>query len=598
MQLNETKPLRYVLITPARDEAAFIRKTLEAMVVQTVLPLRWIIVSDGSTDGTDDLVNEYAGRYDWIELVRMPERKERHFAGKVLAFNAGLERVKHLKHDVIGNLDADSSFERDYIEYLLGKFATNPRLGVTGTDYVEEDWDAPLSQNRFSNIEDVTGQCQLFRRECFEAIGGYQPSKHGGVDLIACLSARMHGWETRVYTDKVLLHHRCQGTAQANKCGVEFSNGRKDYLFGSHLLWETCRAAFRLAKRPFLIGGCLLFAGYCWAMLSGSERTVPRNILEFRRREQWNRLAGIPSKLLFLAAGRRSWISTNHLTALFHIPRMVRLCGNWPRYLLNYFLRRNVPAEYRLRSGVRLIDHTGTLTGTMAVVFVRQEYGPMDGFRTIVDIGAHVGSFAVHAAQSCPSARVYCFEPEKRNFGLLKQNIGINGLEGRIAAFQCAVRSDNGCQNLALRESLLNSFHIVPPNADRQPVNCITLRDIVAAHALETIDLLKLNCEGSEYEILESCSAGELERIANIRLEYHELDGARKNGEALARLLEARGYRIEQFTRYRKSSGFIWATRIAAQEPALAPGRVGWFGSLAGVKLIVGSGVDLLAGIS
>ena len=334
----------------------------------------------------------------------MPERRERHFGGKVNAFVAGYARVKHLEFDVVGTLDGDSSFEQDYLEYLLEKFAQNPRLGVAGTDYVEESLDAPLSQNRFSNIEDVTGQCQMFRRECFEAIGGYKPSRHGGVDLIANLAARMHGWETRVFTDKILFHHRPQGTAQFNKYTVELSNGRKDYMFGSHPLWEICRAAYRLTKKPCVIGGSLLFVGYFWAMLSGSEKTVTRDIIEFRRKEQMNRLAKILRKLLVPRGPLRSLISKNYFTFPFYVPRVCRLCSNWPEYLRNYLLRKKTPADYRLRNGVRLIDGTGTLTGAMAVVFVRREYGPMKGFRTIVEIGAHVGSFAVYAAQSCPNA--------------------------------------------------------------------------------------------------------------------------------------------------------------------------------------------------
>jgi poly-beta-1,6-N-acetyl-D-glucosamine synthase len=298
MPSSECKLRRYVLITPARDEAAFIRKTLESIVAQTVLPLRWIIVSDGSTDGTDEIVKEYAARHDWIELLRMPERTERHFGGKVRAFEAGYARIQDLDYQVIGNLDGDSSFESDYIEYLLGKFAENPKLGVAGTNYVEDAWDNSLKHDyRFSNIEDVTGQCQLFRRECFDAIGRYKPSRHGGVDLIATISARMHGWQTRVYTDRILFHHRQQGTAQFGRYTVEFSNGRKDYMFGSHPLWATCRAAYRLTKKPFLLGGCLLFAGYFWAMVSRTEKIVSREIIEFRKQEQMKRLAKILRKL-------------------------------------------------------------------------------------------------------------------------------------------------------------------------------------------------------------------------------------------------------------------------------------------------------------
>jgi poly-beta-1,6-N-acetyl-D-glucosamine synthase len=294
MRVNDDKHLRYVLITPARDEAAQIRQTLEAMAAQTQLPLKWVIVSDGSTDGTDEIVAEYTAKHSWIKLLRTPERKERHFGGKVFAFRAGYALVQDLEFEVIGNLDADSSFEPDYIEYLLDKFARYPRLGVAGTNYVEDEWDSALKHDyRFASIEDVTGQCQLFRRECYEAIGGYQPSKYGGVDLFATLSARMNGWQTRVFTDKVLIHHRQQGTATRNKFVVEYSNGRKDYLFGNHPLFEVCRIIYRLTKRPIILGSCLLLVGYAWAMLTGAERIASQSVLEFRKREQLARLKRI-----------------------------------------------------------------------------------------------------------------------------------------------------------------------------------------------------------------------------------------------------------------------------------------------------------------
>ena len=135
-------------------------------------------------------------------------------------------------------------------------------------------------------------------------------------------------------------------------------------------------------------------------MLS-EDKTVTRDIIEFRRKEQMNRLAGILRKLLVPCGPKRSLISKNYFTVPFYIPRVCRLCSNWHEYLRNYLLRKKTPANYRLRNGVRLIDDTGTLTGTVAVGFVRREYGTMSGFRTIVDIGAHVGIFAIYAAQSC-----------------------------------------------------------------------------------------------------------------------------------------------------------------------------------------------------
>ncbi len=121
--------LSYVLVSPARNEAQFIELTIKSVIAQTVRPIKWVIVSDGSTDGTDDIVKKYAAENPWIELVRMPERRERDFAGKVHAFNAGYARLKHLEYAVIGSLDADISFDEDYFSFLLHKLADDPRIG-------------------------------------------------------------------------------------------------------------------------------------------------------------------------------------------------------------------------------------------------------------------------------------------------------------------------------------------------------------------------------------------------------------------------------------------------------------------------------------
>jgi poly-beta-1,6-N-acetyl-D-glucosamine synthase len=285
----------YVLITPARNEAEFIERTINSVVNQTLRPLKWVIVSDGSTDGTDEIVRRYAAEHDWIEFVRMPERQERHFAGKVEAFNAGYARLKNADYEIIGNLDADVSFEPDYIEYLLLKFVGNPRLGLAGTNR----WEGALMYDfRFTSIEDVFGSCQLFRRQCYEDIGGYRPIKGGGVDLVALLSARMHGWETRSHTDRILIHHRPTGTATNGKWMVNFNDGRKDYMLGGHPIWELFRASYQMTKKPYGVRGCLLLWGYFWSMLNRIERPIPVDLIRFRRKEQMNRLARFLRKSL------------------------------------------------------------------------------------------------------------------------------------------------------------------------------------------------------------------------------------------------------------------------------------------------------------
>ena len=183
--------LKYVLITPARNEAAFLEETIEAVVNQTQLPMKWVIVSDGSTDGTDEIVKRYAARHNWIELVRMPERRERHFAGKAGAIQAGRAKVADLDYDVIANLDADITVDEEYFEFLLNKFAENPRLGVAGTPFREG---TRQYDYRFTSAEHVSGACQLFRKECYEEIGGYAILEYGGEDWHAQTSARMMGW--------------------------------------------------------------------------------------------------------------------------------------------------------------------------------------------------------------------------------------------------------------------------------------------------------------------------------------------------------------------------------------------------------------------
>lgn len=279
---------KYVLITPARNEVEFIGLAIASMVAQTVRPLKWVIVSDGSTDGTDELVLKYAAQHPWIELVQMPQRKERHFAGKVHAFNAGYARVKELDYQVIGNLDADISFEDpEYFGFLLSKFAENPRLGVGGTPYWQE---GAVYDYRFSNVEDVCGACQLFRRECFEEIGGYWPVKGGGIDHIAFLTARMKGWKTRTFTDKVCLHHRHSGTAERGKLMARFKTGGQDYVLGSHPGWAMFRSVYQMTKPPLVLGGVMLAAGYMWGLVRRVERPLSADLMTFRRGEQMRRL--------------------------------------------------------------------------------------------------------------------------------------------------------------------------------------------------------------------------------------------------------------------------------------------------------------------
>lgn len=287
----------YVLITPARNEEAFIEKTIQSMIQQTILPIKWVIVNDGSTDNTGNIVKRHLPKYNWMEMIEMPTRRDRSFAAKVNGFNAGYERVKHLNYEVIGNLDADLSFEKDYLEFLIGKFAEDSSLGVAGTIFKEEggyssDTDSFEGQNH------VPGGCQLFRRKCFEEVGGYVPIKAGGIDWIAVTTARMRGWKTRSFREKYFFHHRSLGTAERSPLASSFSYGEKDYSLGGHPLWELFRVFYKITKQPYVIGGAVLGLGYLWALLRRTPRPVSDDLMKFHRGEQMVKLRTILKSLL------------------------------------------------------------------------------------------------------------------------------------------------------------------------------------------------------------------------------------------------------------------------------------------------------------
>jgi len=284
-------PASYVLITPARNEEMFIEKTIQSVIRQTVSPVKWVIVNDGSTDSTSSIVHKYLADYRWIQLVDLPTRKERNFAAKVYAFNAGQDRVHGVEYDVIGNLDADVSLDEDHFEFLLNEFRKDPFLGVAGTIFKEQGYSSAIDS--FEGKNHVSGQCQLFRRSCFEEIGGYLPNKAGGIDWMAVTTARMMGWTTRSFRERSFLHHRTLGTAERGRLASSFSYGEKDYYLGGHPVWEVFRVAYRMTKPPYLLDGLALGLGYLWALLRRVERPISDELMRFHRKEQMQKLRAI-----------------------------------------------------------------------------------------------------------------------------------------------------------------------------------------------------------------------------------------------------------------------------------------------------------------
>lgn len=282
-----TPPCAYALITPAHNEAAMIGRTIESVLRQDPLPARWVIVDDASTDDTAQIVARYAARSPVIRLMNLARGGAASFAAKARAVQAGREELAGVDCGFIGVLDADVTFEPDYFARILERFQQQPKLGVASGLVV--DVDSTSAMWAHSDLETVFGAIQLFRRECFEQIGGYLPLR-GGVDTVAVLMARMKGWETRTFPDIRVIHHRPGGTGSPWR--LRFHQGRIEYEYGMHPLYALVRSVYRMREPPWGISSCLRLAGYASGWMSRRPRPVPPEFVDYVRREQTRRLFG------------------------------------------------------------------------------------------------------------------------------------------------------------------------------------------------------------------------------------------------------------------------------------------------------------------
>jgi poly-beta-1,6-N-acetyl-D-glucosamine synthase len=262
---------------------------------QTILPNKWVIVSDGSTDRTDEIVAGFAKQCGFITLVRAENREKRSFSSKVNAFRMSADALSGVPYDFLGNLDADVSFPSDYYETVLRRFHGSPRLGIAGGSIHE------LVGGHFElqrNAPDsVAGAVQLFRRCCFESFGGYIPLRFGGVDSAAEIMARMHGWDVRTFSDLVVCHHRRVSSGTGGVIRTKIRYGMGHYCLGYHPLFEFIRLAYRVMDRPYFVGSGLIACGYLWAWLSRIERGVPQEVVQYLRAEQKQRLHAMRLRL-------------------------------------------------------------------------------------------------------------------------------------------------------------------------------------------------------------------------------------------------------------------------------------------------------------
>jgi len=282
--------LQYCLLTACRNEAKLIPKAIKAMVQQSHKPGLWLILDDGSTDGTPEIVEEMAGGHEWIQVKRLDPRKERSFGAQYRAIMGGYEQIRALPFDFIGVLDADISFENTgYYQTIMDEFRNNPKLGIAGGAIYEKKHD--IFKYRRSNVEwSVAGGVQTFRRKTFEDIGGYIPLEYGGSDGLAVLMAKMKGWEVRSLSQLQALHHRPSTTADGAMRGA-FRTGIMDAALGYHPLFMAFKCIHRLPLRPVVFGAMLSFTGYWYYKLKGYRPVIPNEVINYLRETQFRRMS-------------------------------------------------------------------------------------------------------------------------------------------------------------------------------------------------------------------------------------------------------------------------------------------------------------------
>lgn len=284
MNESPTNPRAYVLATAAYNEEENIGKTIESVLAQTELPQRWVIVSDGSIDKTDEIVQEYARKHPFIHFLRVTRPPGRSFRTKVMALQAGIKLLADVPFEYLGNLDADISIAPVYFAELINKFDMNARLGITG-GFVHEGVGEDARSRKINRVYSVAHAAQLVRRECYEAIGGYAILEYGGEDWHAQTSARMKGWSAEAFPELKILHHRPTGEGDI-LARHKFRQGRMDYSLGSEPVFEILKCLQRLTEKPLFMGGGIRLMGFFWSLLIREPRPVSDEFVAFLRAEQ------------------------------------------------------------------------------------------------------------------------------------------------------------------------------------------------------------------------------------------------------------------------------------------------------------------------
>ena len=279
----------YVIVTPVRDEEKYLEATIASVTAQTVLPAEWVIVNDGSTDRTGEIIECYAAQFPWIRAVHRPNRGFRKSGGGVMeAFYEGYNALQFEDWEFVVKLDGDLTFAATYFEKCFQYFDSEPKLGIGGGE-IYHDLDGKLTLEVNPKFH-VRGATKIYRRACWEAIGGLTPAT--GWDTIDEVKANMLNWRTRAFEDLHLLHHRLTGTADG-LVRDRVKHGVACYVSGYHPFFVAASCLRRLAQKPYLVGSFAIGYGFLKGYLTRTPQVRDSRVIRYIRKQQLRRLCGL-----------------------------------------------------------------------------------------------------------------------------------------------------------------------------------------------------------------------------------------------------------------------------------------------------------------
>ena len=297
---------RYGLITVARDEEAYIRGLIDSVISQTVMPHTWVIVDDGSSDRTREIVTSYLDRFPFIELLSLERKGPRDFSVKAWAITNATPKMDAVAIAVIGMIDADITVPTDYCERLISEFGRNPNLGIAGGILLEEHHGKYVTKPGLLQ-EYVAGGSQFWRLECLKQIGGYLPLAGGGEDTVMNLMAGLSGWDVYPVPGLFAIHRRPRGSVGTPPWRRHFREGVREHVLGYHPLFEFLKCVTRALDHPVLFGSICRAAGFLSSAVKTKKTGIPPQIKRIIRSRQLRTL-----RLLASRGKREHWMNWNH----------------------------------------------------------------------------------------------------------------------------------------------------------------------------------------------------------------------------------------------------------------------------------------------